>query len=81
MLREEIMRASSGHGGVSQRLLRGTLAAGGDPGKSIREKNQGEATGSRRSPGRGGAGGPGLPVDRVRATGSPDGQLCQRLGG
>lgn len=48
------MRASSGHGGVSQRLLRGSLAAGGGPGKSIGEKSPGEASRDRRSPGRDG---------------------------
>ena len=71
------VRASSGHGGVSQRLLRGTLAAGGDPGKHVSGRKQGEATRSWRSPGRAGQGGPSIPVDKVRASASP--QLCQQL--
>lgn len=49
--------ASSEPGGVSQRLLRGTLAAGGDLGKHVSGRKQGEATGSWRSPGVGGQGG------------------------
>ena len=50
------MQASSGPGGVSQRLPRGPLAAGGDPGKRVSGRKWGEAARSWRSPGRAGRG-------------------------